>query len=155
MIPMDCNYIPPPQDWIDRPAIHERYSQPCYDFDQDEIDQFIEDADGLWFPPEEAEKKGERTIQDLFSQHADKWENETRFISSATDLTAHPSYQAVIDLGPKAIPLLLADLQTRKRFWFPALYAITGIRPFDPTDAGNRKRMTAAWVQWGKRKGLL
>jgi len=50
---------------------------------------------------------------------------------------------------------MLNDLQNNRGFWFPALTEITGIRPFDLSDAGNSKRMVEAWVKWGKRKKLI
>lgn len=164
MAPMDCNHTPTYHNWQDRPAIYERCGQPNYrvddadiqDVDQDEVNEWIADFDIKEFAEEQARVEVQRpTVQELFQANAEKWEQETGPISSVTDLTAHPSYQAIIGLGWEVVPILLTDLRERKRFWFPALNAITGIRPFDPADAGNGKRMTAAWIQWGKRKGLI
>lgn len=90
-----------------------------------------------------------------FRELAARWSAETGHISSIDNLVAHPSYQEIIRLGWDVVPYLLADLQKSKRFWFPALAAITTIRPFDPGDAGNNRRMTDAWLKWGKRKGLI
>jgi hypothetical protein len=64
-------------------------------------------------------------------------------------------YQEIIGLGWPAVPYLLNDLDRNKRFWFPALAAITGLRPFDSIDASNYRRMTEAWLRWGKRKELI
>lgn len=50
---------------------------------------------------------------------------------------------------------MLKDLQENRGFWFTALYEITGIRPFDPRDAGNSKKMIEAWVKWGKLKKYI
>lgn len=90
-----------------------------------------------------------------FYRLAADWSANTRHISSVSDLASHPSYQAIINLGWEVVPLLLSDLKRNKRFWFPALFAITKVRPFDPSDAGNSRRMTEAWIMWGKRKGLI
>lgn len=94
-------------------------------------------------------------VEERFRRLADDWSQHTRHISSTSDLVAYPTYQEIIDLGWSVVPLLLRDLQDNKRFWFPALYAITQVRPFDLSDAGNGRRMTEAWIRWGKRKGLI
>ncbi len=97
----------------------------------------------------------EQYVQRRFDYLAARWQAETRHVSSLTHLASHPSYQEIVRLGWDAVPILLRDLQQNKRFWFPALYEITKVRPFDPNDAGNGKRMTDAWITWGKRKGLI
>lgn len=96
-----------------------------------------------------------RTVGQKFHALADQWSRNTRFVSSASDLINDPCYQQIIDLGWDAVPLLLVDLERNKRFWFPALAAITGVRPFDRGDTNNPKRMTDAWVRWGRWKGLI
>jgi hypothetical protein len=164
MAPMDCDHTPTYHNWQSPPAIYEHCRDHYYpvdkvdiqDVDQDEVNEWIAGYDVKEFPknPAHTETQG-KTVKEMFQQHAEKWEQETGPISSVKDLTAHPSYQAIIGLGWDVVPILLTDLRERKRFWFPALNSITSIRPFDPGDAGNRKRMTAAWIQWGKRKGLI
>lgn len=96
-----------------------------------------------------------KTISEKFAMFANDWSSSTAFISSVDALTSHPSYRQIVGLGWEVVPYLLRDLRDNKRFWFPALYAITGVRPFDPSDAGNSQRMTTAWIQWGKKKGLI
>lgn len=95
------------------------------------------------------------SLEQRFRALADEWTRETMHISSASDIINDRRYQEIINLGWDVVPYLLHDLQQNKRFWFPALAAITGVRPFDPSDASNPRRMTEAWVKWGKRKGLL
>jgi hypothetical protein len=90
-----------------------------------------------------------------FRELADEWSERTMHISSASDLINDTRYQQIIDLGWDVLPYLLDDLQKNKRFWFPALAAITGVRPFDPGDLSNPRRMIEAWVKWGRRKGLI
>jgi hypothetical protein len=99
--------------------------------------------------------KDELNVKKLFNLLADEWSRETANVSSISALTSHRSYQEIVRLGWEVVPLLLADLQTNRRFWFPALHEITQIRPFDPSDAGNSKRMTDAWIKWGQRKQLI
>lgn len=94
-------------------------------------------------------------IAERFRRLAADWSEHTGHVSSVNDLISHPSYQEIIRLGWDVVPLLLMDLQNNRRFWFPALYAITNVRPFDPRDAGNGRRMTDAWIKWGQKKRLI
>lgn len=66
-----------------------------------------------------------------------------------------PAYRAIVNLGWDVVPFLLKDIQSKRGFWFPALAEITGIRPFDKSDAGNPRRMAQAWIAWGQKKGLV
>ena len=93
-------------------------------------------------------------VKQQFYRLADEWSRETMHVSSASDMINDKRYQEIIGLGWDVVPYLLTDLQQNKRFWFPALAAITGVRPFDPSDTNSPRRMTEAWVRWGKRKGL-
>lgn len=67
----------------------------------------------------------------------------------------HPAYRQIIGLGPAVLPLLLRDLRETGRFWFPALHAITGENPVPDEATGDVRRMTEAWLEWGRQKGLL
>ena len=96
-----------------------------------------------------------KSVEAKFRELADDWSKATMHISSASDLINDRHYQDIINLGWDVVPYLLSDLEQNKRFWFPALAAITGVRPFDPGDSSNPRRMTEAWVRWGKRKGLI
>lgn len=82
-----------------------------------------------------------------------KWECETAYLSSITDMAMHPSYQQIIGMGPSATPLILAELRKRPGHWFWALKAITGEDPVLPNQRGRIKEMTEAWLCWGRKKG--
>jgi len=94
-------------------------------------------------------------LEERFSVLADKWSHDTAHISSVTDLINDQSYQQIINMGTEALPYLLGDLDRNKRFWFPALASITGLRPFDTKDMGNYQLMAQAWLRWGRRRGLI
>lgn len=95
------------------------------------------------------------SVDDRFRQLADIWRSETSHVSSTTRAISNPNYQAIIKLGWDVVPLMLKDLQNNRGYWYPALYAITGIRPFDRRDAGNVRRMSEAWLDWGRKKNLI
>jgi hypothetical protein len=91
----------------------------------------------------------------VFAELARTWSADTAHLSSLTELMEHPAYRQIIGLGPPVVPLLLRDLQETGRFWFPALHAITGENPVPDDAAGDVRRMSEAWIVWGRRNGLL
>lgn len=97
----------------------------------------------------------ELSLEQRFREQADKWERETRHISSVTKRVMHPSYQTIIGMGPDVVPLLIRDLRQNRRAWFWALSHITGVNPINPADAGKMDKMIMAWVNWATEKGLL
>jgi hypothetical protein len=94
-------------------------------------------------------------VEQRFRDLADKWSEETGHVSSLDDRISSPVYREIVKLGWDVVPSLLSDLQRTHRLWLPALAEITGLCPFDRSDAGNLRRMTEAWIRWGKRKELI
>ena len=90
-----------------------------------------------------------------FDRLAQGWKEDTRYMSSSTDLATHPAYQRIIGMGRDVVPLILADLCKEPYQWFWALRAITGEDPVPESQKGKVRQMADAWVQWGKRKGLI
>jgi hypothetical protein len=96
-----------------------------------------------------------QSVEHLFARLAETWSEEVGHMSSLSDRVKHPAYRTIVSLGWDVVPFLIADLQKTHRQWFSALSEITGIQPFDKSDVGNVRRMTAAWIDWWqKRKGL-
>jgi hypothetical protein len=95
-------------------------------------------------PSEEEVKK--------FQRLADQWKRETLDFSSLTEMVAHPAYLGIIAMGKAATPLLLAELETKPMHWFVALAAINDTNPVPPADAGNLRKMTEAWLKWGRER---
>ena len=99
------------------------------------------------------------TIEARFSQHADKWEKETENLSSPAQIMMHPSYQAVLGMAQsnkeEIIRLMLVDLRDKRRLWFWALSFLTQDNPVTASQSGKLDAMIAAWVQWGKNKGII
>ncbi len=93
-------------------------------------------------------------VADKFHDLASRWKRETRFCSSRTKMVDHPTYQEIIGMGPAVLPLILGELRTDPRYWFPALHAITGEDPVPAEDRGIVRKMADAWLQWGKAHGF-
>jgi hypothetical protein len=68
----------------------------------------------------------------------------------------HPAYLEIISHGEKMIPFILKDLQQKPSHWFIALKTLAkNCSPVKPEDAGNIKKMTEAWLAWGRANGKL
>lgn len=82
------------------------------------------------------------------------WKSERdHLVSSVEEMVASPNYQAIIGLGERAVPLLLAQLKAegdRPDHWFVALGQLTGASPVAPQDRGRLRNMANAWIAWGQ-----
>ena len=85
----------------------------------------------------------------------EKWENETAFLSSITEIATHPAYQQIIGMGPIAIPFILLEMHKFQGHWFWALKSITGEDPVPSESRGRINEMTEAWINWGMEQRYL
>ena len=90
-----------------------------------------------------------------FRQLTDQWYAETRFLSSTSEIVSKETYYQIVALGRRAIPLILRELQERGGHWFLALRALTKDDPVNPQDRGNMRRMTQAWLDWGRNHNQI
>lgn len=95
------------------------------------------------------------SLRDRFARLAARWKDETGHLSSITPMVLHPAYQRIIEMGSAALPLILEDLSRTQDHWFWALQAITGEDPVSPGDRGRVPAMAAAWLAWGRARGLI
>ena len=93
-------------------------------------------------------------LQEEFKKHARKWVRDTQFVSSLTDKYLHTSYARIIGMGRPAVPMILERIRQQPGDWFYALRAMTGDNPVKSADAGDMQKMTQAWLDWGREKGL-
>jgi hypothetical protein len=85
---------------------------------------------------------------------AREWREETRWISSTTEIAMHPAYQAIIGMGSDALPMIMADLRENSGHWYWALRAISNEDPVPPANRGNIRLMKDAWLSWAHQKGI-
>ena len=64
-------------------------------------------------------------------------------------------YQRIIGIGMPAVPLILRELEREPHHWFWALEAITEQNPVPAEALGKTNDMARAWLDWGKRQGLI
>ncbi len=95
----------------------------------------------------------EESIEAKFQRLATVWRAETAYVSSSSDLVAHPAFQEIVGMGPAVIPLVLRELANRTGHWHRALRRIIGADPVPPEDRGNFDRIAETWLRWGKEQG--
>ncbi len=81
------------------------------------------------------------------------WHKERSFMSSIADIAMCPSYQRIIAMGDKVLPLILNKLKSEgdePDHWFWALRVLTNANPVPKEDWGHTKKMAAAWLNWGR-----
>lgn len=97
----------------------------------------------------------EGNIVQEFYQLVNQWREETRYLSSISQISMHPAYQKIIGMGSAAVPLILGELKQRPAYWFWALKAITRNDPVPIQYKGNIERMTELWLRWGVAQGYV
>lgn len=85
-----------------------------------------------------------------FQRLADQWREQTRALSSDSDIVGNFSYYQIIGMGERALPLIFEEMRAHGGRWFWALRAITGENPVRPEDRGNVRRMTETWLEWAR-----
>jgi hypothetical protein len=93
------------------------------------------------------------SVEESFQRLAAAWRAETAYVSSSSDLVAHPAFQEIIGMGSAVIPLLLRELDNHTGHWHRALRRITGVDPVPAADRGNIGKTAEAWLRWGKEQG--
>lgn len=142
----------------------------------------VQDAYSRWFVSgqEEIEDQGEREVRcvyyvahphpvaqlDLFADTiiedefkfmrlASQWRRERGSTSSTAEIVLCPSYQAIIGMGSKAVPMILAQMESEgdhPDHWFWALQVLTGANPVRDEDEGDFRKMAQSWLQWASRR---
>ncbi len=85
----------------------------------------------------------------------EKWQEETRFISSTEDMVLNMNYQSIIGLGPQVLPVIFKELNQGPQHLYWALQAITGQDPVRPENRGSLEAMNKDWLDWAIVKGYL
>jgi hypothetical protein len=89
-------------------------------------------------------------IEQRFRNLEVQWKAATEFLSDAGKIVNHPAFREIISLGKEVVPFMLRDLQTQPSLWVWALPEITGANPVPASDGGTIRKMTDAWLKWGR-----
>lgn len=98
--------------------------------------------------------RSEPTDAERFDELADRWEEETVFLSNSSRAAQHPAHREIVGLGEVAVPLILERMRSQGGHWFHALREITGADPVNPEDRGNIAEMQSSWLDWGRRNRI-
>jgi hypothetical protein len=97
-----------------------------------------------------------------FQGYAQAWKrSRPKGVSSAMLMAADLNYFNIINMSERAVPCLLHQLENELAngdpdHWFIALWITTkGANPVPPKSRGNMREMARAWIEWGKKEGLL
>lgn len=93
------------------------------------------------------------SVEQRFRRLEAIWEEETLYLSDAHRIIEHPAFQEILRLGEEVVPFMLRDLEKAPRHWVWALPRITGANPVPASDGGNIRKMSEAWVRWGRENG--
>jgi hypothetical protein len=105
--------------------------------------------------PSAAPAASPRDIPERFRQLAAEWKEQSRYLSNTAQMAMLKSYQRIIGMGWPAVPLILEELQREPDQWFWALEALTEENPVPAEAQGKVRLMAQAWIDWGKRLGLI
>lgn len=94
-------------------------------------------------------------LRERFVQLRDEWKSRSKYLSNTAQMAMLWPYQQIIGMGCDAIPMLLDELRHEPDQWFWALEAISGENPVPLNDAGDVQASAAAWIQWGRKQGLI
>jgi hypothetical protein len=95
------------------------------------------------------------TMVQRFDRLADRWLDETAYLSSTDDTVAHPAFKEIVSMGEAVIPLILRRMEKGEGHWFLALSRITGEKPYPPSAAGKIEQIDQAWFAWAKARGYV
>lgn len=83
-----------------------------------------------------------------FNQLKQEWIEETKILSSISEICMHPAYQQIIGMGKTVIPYIIQEMVENPNHWFWALKSITGVDPVPSDKRGKMEKMTNAWFKW-------
>ena len=99
------------------------------------------------------------TFTERFHEASKKWYEGTCYLSSPSQIMAHPSFHECMALAEEnkalTIKLMLEELRDHRIHWFWALTKLTGDNPIPQEHAGYVVKMCNDWVEWGVEKSYL
>ena len=82
-----------------------------------------------------------------------RWKSETQFISDPDMITSHPSFTALVDNAILVTPLIIEELRDHPSLLVWVLDDAFDETPYSPSDAGDIRAMSDAWIAWAERNG--
>ncbi len=82
-----------------------------------------------------------------------RWRSETAFCSDPDEITAHPSYKALVQHAPLVTDLIIDDLRISPSLLVWVLDDAYPDRPYPEDAIGDIVQMSNAWISWAERRG--
>lgn len=95
------------------------------------------------------------TIEEEFAELANRWHDETDFLSSPSSITSNDSYLKIISMGKRVIPMILKELKESGGLWYTALRVLSGEDTVPIEARGDIEQMKKAWIKWGRERGYI
>lgn len=95
---------------------------------------------------------GASDLEQRFLELAERWREETDFLSFLADKFAHPAYREIIAMGEPVVPWILRELNAGRGHWIEALEQITGEDATAASGCSNRREAELAWLRWGAER---
>lgn len=86
-------------------------------------------------------------LENQFNELTNKWKSDTRLESSVIKIVEHPCHQALLELGPEIVPLIVNDLRRGYFHWAYALHKLTGHTPSED-ERVDADSIREAWLKW-------
>ncbi len=96
----------------------------------------------------------EASVEQQFRRLVNDWEYNTGTSSSVDAIISDEGFLRIVRLGPKVVPMILAELRDKPSLLFVALHEITDEDPVLDEHCGDIIAMTNDWLDWGKQKGI-
>ena len=109
-------------------------------------------AGGVGFMPE---PRPIETTEQQFRRLRNEWLRDTALVSDPIEKFMHPAHIKILGMGDKILTLVLKEVEKMSGHWFMILEAISQESPVTPEDTASLERTARAWVEWGKREGLI
>lgn len=100
-------------------------------------------------------KQNEQSPERTFAELARQWKARRSTTSTVKRMASHPAHRQIIEMGPAALPFILAEVGHEPDHWFIALHEITQANPVPETSRGKIAEMATPWIAWGKEHGNL
>jgi hypothetical protein len=92
-----------------------------------------------------------------FQRHVAQWKTETAYQSMIEDMVLSESYQRIIGMGARAIPLIIWQIEiegSNPDHWWWALRVLAQHDPVPAEHKGNVAEMAKRWVEWYRENQL-
>lgn len=93
-------------------------------------------------------------VSEYYTEAKKRWEEETAFSSSLTDIESSPALSEIVNIGWRAVPFIVKDLRQEPSLLFIALQKITGHNPVLNEHRGNIEFMTNDWLKWATEQNI-